>query len=85
MKGNPDAVDILVLTNELYTQAHRHRICKDGWTADDNLKWRHEYAPPILSKLKATLLRVQAQTDKYPPKSLMSGAVNYFLNEWDGI
>ena len=41
--------------------------------------------PPILKKLKTTLLRVQAGTDKYPPKSQMCGAVNYFQNEWDGI
>lgn len=31
------------------------------------------------------LLKVQARTDKYPPKSQMHGAANYFLNEWDGI
>ena len=52
---------------------------------EDNLRWRQKYAPPILGKLKAALLRVQAQTDRYPPKSQMRGAVNYFLNEWDGI
>ena len=28
---------------------------------------------------------MQARTDKYPPKSQMHGAANYFLNEWDGI
>ena len=55
----------------------------DGWTAEDNLKWRREFAPPILSELKGKLLSIQAQTDKYPPKSQMSFAVNYFLNEWD--
>ena len=85
MKGNPDADEILALTNELYAQEHKHRIGKDDWTEEDNLRWRQEYAPPILAKLKAVLLRVQAQTDKYPPKSQMRGAVNYFLNEWDGI
>ena len=85
MKGNPDADEILTLANELYTQDHRHRIGKDEWTVEDNLKWRQEYAPPILARLKTALLRVQAQTDKYPPKSQMRGAVNYFLNEWDGI
>lgn len=85
MKGNPDADEILALANRIYEQEHKHRIGKDGWTAEDNLRWRQEYAPPILAKLKAALLRVQAQTDKYPPKSQMRGAVNYFLNEWDGI
>lgn len=85
MKGNPDADEILELANGLYGKEHRHKIGRDGWTIEDNLRWRQEYAPPILGKLKAALLRVQAQTDKYPPKSQMHGAVNYFLNEWDGI
>ncbi len=85
MKGNPDADEILALANRLYEKEHEHRIGKDGWTVEDNLRWRQEYAPPILAKLRAALLRVQAKTDKYPPKSPMRGAVNYFLNEWDGI
>lgn len=85
MKGNPDADEILELANSLYEKEHEHRIGKEEWTVVDNLRWRQEYAPPILRKLKAALLRVQARTDKYPPKSQMRGAVNYFLNEWDGI
>ena len=85
MNGNPDADEILGLANGPYEAEHKHKIGCDGWTAEDNLKWRQEYAPPILEKLKTALLRVQAQTDKYPPKSQMRGAVNYFLNEWDGI
>ncbi len=85
MKDNPDAAEILSLANELYAQEHKHRIGKDDWTVEDNLRWRREYAPPILARLKEALLRVQAMTDKYPPKSQMMGAVNYFLNEWDGI
>ena len=85
MRGNPDADEVLSLANELYAQEHKHRIGRDGWTVEDNLKWRQQYAPPILTDLKAALLRILAQKDKYPPKSQMSGAVNYFLNEWDGI
>ena len=85
MKGNPDADRILGLANGLYEKEHRHRIGRDDWTVEDNLRWRQEYAPPILRELKSALLKVQAQTDKYPPKSQMRGAVNYFLNEWDGI
>lgn len=85
MKGNPDADEILSLANELYEREHERRTGREGWTVEDNLRWRREYAPPILAKLKAALLRVQAMTDKYPPRSQMHGAVNYFLNEWDGI
>ena len=85
MKGNPDADEILSLANELYVNEHRHHIGSKGWTVEDNLRWRQEYAPPILERLKHALLRVQAQKDKYPPSSQMEKAANYFLNEWDGI
>ena len=85
MRGNPDADRILELANSLYEKEHEHKIGKNGWTVEDNLRWRRKYAPRILKDLKAALLRVQARTDKYPPKSQMHGAVNYFLNEWDGI
>ena len=85
MKVNPDADRILELCNDIYRNERAHKIGENGWTAEDNLKWRQEYAPPILEDLQAALLKVQAQTDKYPPKSQMQGAANYFLNEWDGI
>ena len=85
MKGNPDADRILELCNEIYRKEHVHKIGEKGWTVEDNLKWRQKFAPPILKKLKKTLLKVQAQTDKYPPTSQMHKAVNYFLNEWSGI
>ena len=85
MKGNPDADRILELCNEIYRKEHVHKIGEKGWTAEDNLKWRQKFAPPILKKLKKTLLKVQAQTDKYPPTSQMHKAANYFLNEWSGI
>lgn len=85
MKGNPDADRILKLCNEIYRKEHVHRIGEKGWTAEDNLKWRQKFAPPILKKLKKALLKVQAQTDKYPPTSQMHKAASYFLNEWSGI
>ena len=85
MKGNPDADTILALANELYRNEHLHSIGKDGWTVEDNLKWRQEYAPPILERLRKVLLEVQGKESKYPPKSPMRRAVNYMLNEWDGL
>lgn len=85
LKDNPDAKKITGLSNLLYSREHEHRIGKDGWTVDDNLKWRQTYAPPILTQLKTELIRVRNMQDKYPPKSQMARAVNYFLNEWDGI
>ena len=73
MKGNPDADRILELCNDIYGNERKHKIGENGWTAEDNLKWRQEYAPQILEDLKAALLKVQAQTDKYPPADARGG------------
>lgn len=85
MKGNADADKILTLANQLYQNEHKHKIGEDGWTVEDNLKWRQEYAPQILEQMKATLLKIKSEHRKYPPKSQMYKASNYMLNEWDGI
>ena len=85
MKGNADADKILALANQLYQNEHKHKIGEDGWTIEDNLKWRQEYAPQILRQMKETLLKIKSQHRKYPPKSQMYKAANYMLNEWEGI
>lgn len=85
LKENPDAKEVAELSNLLYQQEHKHRIGEEGWTVDDNLRWRREYAPPILAALKVKLQQIRDNLEKYPPKSLMQKAANYFLNEWDGI
>ena len=85
LQGNPDADNILSLSNQLYSSEHMHEIGIEGWTAEDNLRWRRKYAPPILMKLKAVLEKVKEDTVKYPPKSKMYKAARYFLNEFDGI
>lgn len=85
IKDNPDAREVVDLANLLYHNDHMHKIGADGWTSDDNLKWRREYAPPILNALKTKLEDIRSDLNKYPPKSLMHKAANYFLNEWDGI
>lgn len=85
LKENPDAKEVAELANSLYHNEHQHRIGEDGWTASDNLKWRRQYAPPILAALKSKLEQIRDNTEKYPPKSQMHKAANYFLNEWDGI
>ena len=85
IKDNPDAREVAELANSLYAHEHQHRIGKDGWTADDNLWWRKEYAPPILDALRTKLEEIRGNQAKYPPKSQMRKAANYFLNEWDGI
>lgn len=84
LKDNLDAKEIVELSNKLYQNEHQHKIGKDGWTAYDNLKWRQEYAPPILVKLKLALQRIQ-RSKRYSPNSKIVKDANYFLNEWDGI
>jgi len=85
IKDNPDSKQIVSLVGDLYHCEQEHKIGEDGWTVEDNLKWRQEYAPPILSKLKTELTRIRNDEGKYPPTSLMHKAANYFLNEWEGI
>lgn len=35
MKGNPDADEIMGLANDLYESEHKHKVGRDGWTAED--------------------------------------------------
>ena len=85
IKDNPDAKEVARLANSLYHNEHQHKIGEDGWTVEDNLRWRNEYAPPILAALKTKLEEIRDSLEKYPPKSQMHKAANYFLNEWDDI
>ena len=84
IKDNPDAKAIAELANSLYHNEHQHEV-GEGWTMENNLKWRQQYAPPILAALKTKLREIKDNEVKYPPKSQMHKAANYFLNEWDGI
>lgn len=82
--NNPDAKKVAKLAGQIYHNEQKHRIGEKGWTVEDNLRWRQEYAPPILAKLKEALLSIKTNR-KYPPDSKIVKAANYFLNEWDGI
>ena len=84
IKTNPDAMAAAGLANELYRYEHQHKI-GDDWSVEDNLKWRQQYAPPILAALKSKLEEIKNNEVKYPPKSQMHKAATYFLNEWDDI
>jgi len=82
LAGNPDADFIIGKVSELYHQEDKHRVGKDGWTADDNFKWRQEYAPPLMKEIKDALDKIVSDEKKYPPKSEMRTAAQYMLNEW---
>jgi hypothetical protein len=84
IRDNPDADSIIELINQLYRQEHQHRIGVDGWTRDDNLKWRRKYSKDIMKALKVALKRI-VSSPEYPPKSLMYAAANYMLGEWKGL
>lgn len=84
IKEIPEAAGILRLFNLLYDREHRHRIGCDGWTVADNLKWREEYAPPILDRIKEELDSIKTNPD-VPKDSELMGAVKYALNEWEWV
>lgn len=84
LKEIPQAARILKLFNLLYDREHRHRIGLDGWSIEDNLKWRRQYAPPILRKLKEELDKVKSNP-RIPKDSDLMQAVTYALNEWEWI
>lgn len=82
LAGNPDADFIIGKVSDLYHEENRHKVGKEGWTADDNLKWRQEYAPPLMKEIKDALDKIVSNEAKYPPKSEMHAAAQYMLNEW---
>lgn len=81
---DPDSEEVVRLINELYQNENRHRIGQDGWTERKNHRWRREYAPPIMKRIREILDRCAAdptmlpKTDKYE-------AVHYMLHEWDSL
>ena len=40
------------MAGDVFVFFSKNKIGADGWTSDDNLKWRREYAPPILNALE---------------------------------
>ena len=81
IEGDEDAKEIVDLINSLYRK--EHETGKD-WKPDKILKYRQEYAPPILEKLKKKLLSIQADPGTLP-KSPLAMAVNYTLGEYDAL
>ena len=84
--GDKNASAIRKLLSELYHKEHEHEIGKDGWTADDNLKWRRQYAPTILGKIRKELDRLlKIPESELPPKSDLYKAVHYLDKEFNAI
>ncbi|KAA4632440.1 IS66 family transposase, partial [Bacteroides ovatus] len=79
--GNKDAEKIVRIINRLYQ--NEHRIPPD-WTACQILDYRNKYAPPILKELKEELINIKNKKSTLP-KSELSKAINYTLNEYDAL
>lgn len=84
-ENNKDAREMVKLINWLYRKEHKHKDDKD-WTAEDNLGWRREYAPPILREIREKLDVLLALPDKdLSPKSDLYTALHYMDSEWDAV
>jgi hypothetical protein len=81
IEGDKDAKEIVDIINSLYRE--EHKTGKD-WKPDEILKYRQEYAPPILERLKRELLRIKADPATLPQSPLFK-AVNYTLNEYNAL
>ena len=84
MDSDPAAGRIYALLNRLYHNEHMHRVGRDGWTVEDNLRWRQQYAPPILLEIQAELETQKVRAD-LTPKSPMAAAVGYLEDEWEAV
>jgi len=81
IEGDEDAREIVDIINSLYRK--EHEIGED-WEPDEILKYRQEYAPPILEELKKKLRSIQSDPGTLP-KSPLAMAVNYTLVEYDAL
>ena len=84
MDSDPAAGRIYGLINRLYQKEHMHKVGRNGWTVEDNLRWRQQYAPPILLEIQAEFEAQRVRAD-LTPKSPMAAAVNYLDDEWEAV
>lgn len=81
IKQNKDAQKIIEIINRLYRKEHE---MPPEYPPEQALEYRKKYAVPILSELKDELLQIQAKKTTLP-KSNLSKAVNYTLNEYPAL
>lgn len=83
-EGDPDAEKMIKMINELYHYDHQHKVGIDGWTEEDNRKYRKSYAPKILKKIEQELNILSRRNDVLPDSDL-GKAVTYMQNEMPDI
>ncbi len=84
IKENPQAQEIAKLFGLLYHFEHKHKIGKDGWTAEQHLQWRQRYSKVMLDKI---LMRLMAVKDRagIPPDDPLLAATEHALKQWEEI
>ena len=61
--------------NRLYKKEHEHKVGKDGWTVEDNLRHRKEYSPDILKEIKEELQKIRNDSTLPPSSGLAAAAI----------
>lgn len=79
--NNKDAQQIIQIINQLYQLEHRR---PPDLSKEQELEYRQKQALPILNKLKEKLLKIKNRKSTLP-KSNISKAVNYTLNEFQAL
>ena len=84
IKDSPQAREIAGLFGLLYHFEHKHKIGKDGWTAEKHLQWRQRYSRIMLEKIHRRLTAVKARPD-IPPDDPLLTAAGHALRQWHEI
>lgn len=84
LKDNPQAQEIAKLFGLLYHFEHKHKIGKDGWTAQEHLHWRQRYSKIMLGKIHMRLMAVKNRPG-VPPDDPLLAATEHALKQWSEI
>ena len=83
-EDDPDAKVLHSIMNRLFHEDHKHIIGVDGWTAEEHLEYRRQYAPEIIAELSDRLDEIEGRGDLLP-KSDLQEAITYIRNEWNAM
>lgn len=83
-ENDPDAKELLSIMNRLFHEDHKHIIGVDGWTVEDHLEYRRQYAPGIIAELSDRLDEIEDRGNLLP-KSDLQEVITYIRNEWNAM
>lgn len=84
IKDNATAQQIAKRFGLLYHFEHKHKIGRDGWTADDHLQWRQRYSKVMLEKIYRGLTAIKDRPG-IPPDDPLNAAAEHALKQWHEI